>query len=65
MNVVIEIGIEMWRILLDSALYVMLGIVAAGFIKIYINQDLIVRHLQRGRYASVFKASLFGVPMPL
>ena len=65
MNIVIEIVIEMWRILLDSSLYVILGIIAAGFIKIYINQELIVRHLQRGKYLSVLKASLFGVPMPL
>ena len=62
---VVEIGIEIWRILVDSAFYVMLGIIAAGFIRIYINQELIVRHLQRGKYLSVLKASLFGVPMPL
>lgn len=65
MDMVVEIGAEMWRILLDSSLYVMIGIMAAGFIRIYINQELIVRHLQRGKYLSVLKASLFGVPMPL
>ena len=65
MTIVIEIGIEIWRILLDSAPYVVLGIVAAGFIRIYINQEQIARHLQRGKYSSVLKASLFGVPMPL
>lgn len=65
MNEIIEIGLEMWRILLDSAPYIMLGIVAAGFIKIYINQEFIVKHLNRGKYLSVIKASFFGVPLPL
>jgi len=60
-----EVGFEMWRILLDSSPYILLGIVAAGFIKIYINQDIIVRHLRNGRFLSVIKASLFGIPLPL
>ena len=65
MNVIQNIGLEMWNILLDSAPYIILGIVAAGFIKIYINQDVIVKHLNNGKYLSVLKASLFGVPLPL
>jgi uncharacterized membrane protein YraQ (UPF0718 family) len=56
---------EVWHILLDSSFYIILGIVAAGCIKIYINQDFIIRHLRYGRYRSVIKASLFGIPLPL
>ena len=62
---VLKIGMEVWHILLDSAFYIILGIVAAGCIKIYINQDFIIRHLRYGRYRSVIKASLFGIPLPL
>ena len=65
MNVIYEIFIEMWRIMLDSSAYILLGIFAAGLIKIYINQDFISRHLKQGKYLSVFKASFFGVPLPL
>lgn len=60
-----EIGIEMWRILLDSAPYIVLGILVAGFIKIFVNQKFILNHLRRGRFRSVIKAALFGVPLPL
>ena len=65
MSIVYEIFFEMWRILLDSSPYILLGIFAAGLIKIYINQDFISKHLSRGKYLSVVKASFFGVPLPL
>lgn len=65
MSVVMEIGVEVWRILLDSSPYIIFGIIAAGFIKIYINQEFISRHLRRGKYMSVIKAAFFGVPLPL
>lgn len=65
MDNIIEIISEIWRILLDSSPYIIIGILAAGFIKIYINQDFISRHLSKGRYSSVVKASFFGIPLPL
>ena len=65
MTAITEVGLEMWRILLDSSPYIILGIVVAGCIKMFINQDFISRHLRYGRYRSVIKASLFGIPLPL
>lgn len=65
MDNIFEIGLEIWRILLDSSPYIIVGILAAGFIKIYINQDFISRHLSKGRFSSVIKASFFGIPLPL
>jgi uncharacterized membrane protein YraQ (UPF0718 family) len=65
MDNIIEIISEIWRILLDSSPYIIIGILAAGFIKIYVNQDFISRHLSKGRYSSVVKASFFGIPLPL
>ena len=60
MSDITRIGIEIWRILLDSSPYIILGILAAGGIKVFVNQQIIVRHLQYGRYRSVFKAALLG-----
>ena len=65
MTAITEVGLEMWRILLDSSPYIILGIVVAGCIKVFINQDFISRHLRYGRYRSVIKASLLGIPLPL
>ena len=65
MSLIYGVSREVWSILLDSSPYIILGIVAAGFIKIYINEDFISRHLRQGKYRSVLKASFFGVPLPL
>ena len=65
MQLIYEIVFEMWRILLDSSPYILFGIIAAGMIKMYLNESFVARHLGRNRYASVVKASLFGVPLPL
>ena len=65
MTAIIEVGLEMWKILLDSSPYIIFGIVMAGCIKVFINQDFISRHLRHGRYRSVIKAALFGIPLPL
>lgn len=65
MKFVIDVFNEMWMILLDSAPYIILGILVAGFIKVMVNQQFILKHLRHGKYLSVIKASLFGIPLPL
>ena len=65
MDKIIQVGIEIWHILLDSSFYIILGIIAAGCIKVFINQEFIIKHLRQGKYRSVIKASLFGIPLPL
>ena len=65
MQAIIQILTEMWRILLDSSFYIILGILVAGLIKVFINPEFISCHLRHGRYLSVVKAALFGIPLPL
>lgn len=54
-----------WVILLDSSLYMLIGILIAGILKIVLNPSTIYNHLGRGRFSSVIKAAFFGVPLPL
>lgn len=54
-----------WDILLDSSLYVLLGILVAGILKVVLNPTTIFNHLGKGRFSSVIKAAFFGVPLPL
>lgn len=65
LNFVVDVGREGWHILLDSSVYILFGIIVAGFLKVALNPDVILRHLGRGKYSSVAKAALFGVPLPL
>ena len=65
LNIFLKILMESWYILLDSSLYILLGILIAGLLKVTLNPNFIVKHLGKGRYASVAKAAFFGVPLPL
>jgi uncharacterized membrane protein YraQ (UPF0718 family) len=56
---------EVWHILLDSSVYILMGITIAGLLRVVLNPNTVLKHLGRGRYSSVVKAALLGVPLPL
>jgi uncharacterized membrane protein YraQ (UPF0718 family) len=56
---------ECWDILVESAPFVLFGFLAAGLLKGLLPDNLVSRHLGSNSAASVIKASLFGIPLPL
>ena len=53
-------------ILLNAmAIYILFGVIFAGILKQIIPDDFVSKHLGKGNFSSVIKASLFGIPMPL
>ncbi|MDD3814394.1 MAG: SO_0444 family Cu/Zn efflux transporter [Desulfocapsaceae bacterium] len=54
-----------WSLLLDSSVYMLFGILVAGLLKIFLNPETVARHLGSGRFSSVIKAAILGVPLPL
>jgi uncharacterized membrane protein YraQ (UPF0718 family) len=54
-----------WHLLADASVYVLFGLIVAGLIRIFLNPAFVARHLGTGRFASVLKASILGVPIPL
>jgi len=54
-----------WDILTESAPFVLFGFFAAGVLKALVPADMVARHLGKNSTASVLKASLFGIPLPL
>lgn len=64
-EIFINVVQESWEILLDSSVYILFGILIAGFLKVTVNPNFIMKHLGRGRYSSVAKAAFLGVPLPL
>ena len=65
MNLVFNILIQSWHILLESSAFIMLGLIVSGLLRVFLNPGAVSRHLGQGRFKSVFKASLMGVPIPL
>jgi len=37
----------------------------SGLLRVLLNPDSVAQHLGQGRFASVFKAALLGIPIPL
>jgi hypothetical protein len=54
-----------WLLLLDSSVYILFGILVAGLLKVFLNPETVAKHLGSGRFSSVIKAALIGVPLPL
>ncbi len=56
---------EAWLLFLDLAPFLFLGFAAAGILHAFLGREFIKKHLGRGRFSSVLKASLFGIPLPV
>jgi len=65
MEILQKIVLATWDILVDSSFYILIGILVAGLLKVVLNPTVIFNHLGKGRFLSVIKAALFGVPLPL
>ena len=56
---------ETWDLLLDASIYIVLGLVAGGMLKVFLSPGYVAAHLGKGRFSSVVKAALLGIPLPL
>jgi uncharacterized membrane protein YraQ (UPF0718 family) len=65
MNYLMNVFQEAWHLLLESSVYVLFGLLVSGLLRVFLNPDSVAQHLGRGRFVSVFKAALLGIPIPL
>ena len=65
MNLILQILDASWQLLLASSIYILFGLTVSGLLRAFLDPNLVIRHLGRGRFASVFKAALIGIPIPL
>ncbi len=56
---------ESWLMLLDASVYILFGLLVGGLLKVFLSPAYVARHLGHGRFSSVFKAALLGIPIPL
>ncbi|MCI5165055.1 MAG: permease [Candidatus Electrothrix sp. GM3_4] len=54
-----------WNLLNQSAVYMLFGLLVGGLLKEYLSPTYVANHLGSGRFSSVFKAALLGIPIPL
>jgi uncharacterized membrane protein YraQ (UPF0718 family) len=54
-----------WQLLNQSAFYMLFGLLVGGLLKTFLSPSYVAAHLGKGRFSSVFKAALLGIPIPL
>ena len=65
MDFTANILLESWHLLLEAAVYVLFGILVGGLLKAFLSPATVANHLGKGRFTSVFKAAILGIPIPL
>lgn len=65
MVIIISILQESWRLLLEASVYILFGMLVGGLLKVFLNPSFVADHLGKGKFISVIKAALFGIPIPL
>jgi uncharacterized protein len=60
-----EVFLASWQLLVQSAPYMIFGLLVGGMLKVFLSADYVARHLGSGRFSSVMKAALLGIPIPL
>lgn len=56
---------NIWLVLLDTAFWLLLGLLAAGLIKAFIPADAMKRWVGGYGIGAILRAALFGAPLPL
>jgi uncharacterized membrane protein YraQ (UPF0718 family) len=56
---------DFWATLSEMSPYLLFGFLIAGVLSVWIDARVVERHLGGAGFWQVFKASLFGVPLPL
>ena len=65
MTYLVDILQEMWHLLLESSVYILFGLLVSGLMRVLLNPNSVAHHLGHGRFLSVFKAAILGIPIPL
>ena len=65
MNFIVNVFVASWDLLVDSSVYILFGLMIAGLLRVFLNPGSVAKHLGHGRFISVFKAALLGIPIPL
>ncbi len=50
---------------LTAAPYILFGLLIGGMLKVFLSPTYVAKHLGQGRFSSVIKAALLGIPIPL
>lgn len=65
MTFLYNILLASWDLLQQASIYILFGLLVGGLLKVFLSPAYVASHLGTGRFSSVFKAALLGIPIPL
>jgi uncharacterized membrane protein YraQ (UPF0718 family) len=65
LNFIIDVFLASWGMLQQASIYILFGLLVGGMLKMFLSPAYVAAHLGNGRFSSVFKAALLGIPIPL
>lgn len=60
-----QIAVDFWAVFAAMSPYLVFGFFVAGLLSMLVSRKLVERHLGGGGTLPLFKAAIFGVPLPL
>ncbi len=65
LNFLYNVLLASWDMLQQASVYILFGLMIGGLLKMFLSPAYVAGHLGNGRFSSVFKAALLGIPIPL
>lgn len=65
MDILLNVIVESWHVLVEAGPYVLFGFFVAGLLKAYVPDSFMAKHLGGNSVGAVIKAAFIGVPLPL
>ncbi len=65
MNIIINYLNNLWDLYVDMSFYIVIGLLFTGALHVFVKKDAVLKHVGKDTAASVVKASVVGVPLPL
>jgi uncharacterized membrane protein YraQ (UPF0718 family) len=65
LNFIYDVLLASRDMLQQASIYILFGLLVGGMLKMFLSPAYVAAHLGSGRFSSVFKAALLGIPIPL
>jgi len=56
---------KIWALTIEMSPYLLFGFIVSGLLSVLLTVELVTKYLGKDNFQSIFKASLFGIPLPL
>jgi len=63
--IILDILIDVFNIFIEMSPYILLGLFFVGLMNLFVTKDLIEKNIGKNNLASIIKAAIFGIPLPL